>query len=166
MVRHADHDNLIQSKYEGIQFPVVFQQVSGKKFTDILNTGWPSFYLISDKFKNLLEEQHFTGWTTYPILLQDKKGNQIEGYHGFSVTGVSGPISYGNSPTFEARYVPTGPLVRFYKGGNIDLSKWDGSDFFVPKNTTEIVVVKGVAELLKKYKITKFKASECSGRSN
>ena len=143
----ADHNNLIQAKYEGIQFPVVFQQMSGKKFTDILNTGWPSFYLISDKFKNLLNEHHFTGWTTYPIVIRDKKGNQIEGYHGFSVTGVSGPISHENSPSFEARYVPTGPLVRFYKGGNIDLNKWDGSDFFVPEGTTGIVMTKRVAEV-------------------
>jgi hypothetical protein len=154
LARHADHDNLIQSKYEGIQFPVAFQQVSGKKFTDILNTGWPSFYLISDKFKNLLEEHHFTGWTTYPIIIRDKKGNQIEGYHGFSVTGVSGPISHANSPSFEARYVPTGPLVRFYKGGNVDLNKWDGSDFFVPEGTTGIYITKKVAEELERNKIT------------
>jgi hypothetical protein len=148
------HKSLIQAKYEGINFPVVFKQVSGKKFTDILNTGWTSLYLISDNFKKLLEENHFTGWKTYPIILQDKKGNQIEGYHGFSVTGVSGPISYVNSPTFEARYVPTGPLVRFYKGGNIDLNKWDGSDFFVPESTTGIYITKRVAEELERNKIT------------
>ncbi len=149
-----DHENLKQSKYEGINFPVVFKHVAGKKFTDILNTGWPSFYLISDNLKNLLEKNFFTGWTTYPILLQDKKGNHIEGYHGFSVTGVSGRISYANSPTFESRYVPQGPLVRFYKGANIDLSKWDGSDFFVPEGTTGIVMTKKVADLLEKNKIT------------
>jgi hypothetical protein len=150
----ADHDNLIQAKYEGIQFPVVFQQVSGKKFTDILNTGWPSFYLISDKFKNLLNEHHFTGWTTYPIIIWDKKGNQIEGYHGFSVTGVSGPISYANSPIIEKRLVPEGPIVKIYKGANIDLNKWDGSDFFVPESTTGIVITKKVAMQLEKNKVT------------
>ena len=31
LARHADHDNLIQSKYEGIQFPVVFQASIWKK---------------------------------------------------------------------------------------------------------------------------------------
>ncbi len=68
------------------------------------------------------------------------------------MTGVSGRISYANSPTFESRYVPQGPLVRFYKGANIDLSKWDGSDFFVPEGTTGIVMTKKVADLLKKTK--------------
>jgi hypothetical protein len=149
-----DHKSLIQAKFEGINFPVLFKQVSGKNFTDILNTGWSSLYLISDKFKNLLEEHHFTGWTTYPIIIRDKKGNQIEGYHGFSVTGVSGPISHANSPSFEARYVPKGPLVRFYKGATIDLSKWDGSDFFIPEGRTGIVMTEKVAELLKKNKTT------------
>ncbi len=152
-----DHHNLIKSKYEGINFPVVFVHVSGKKFTDILNTGWPGLYLISDNLKKILEEKHFTGWTTYPILLQDKKGNRIDGYHGFSVTGVSGLISYANSPTFEARYAPNGPVVRFYKGANIDLSKWDGSDFFVAESSIEVLVTKKVADELKRNKITNLK---------
>ncbi len=47
----TDHTNLIQSNYEGINFPVIFKQISGKKFTDILNTGWTNLYLISDNLK-------------------------------------------------------------------------------------------------------------------
>jgi hypothetical protein len=149
-----NHKNLIRGNYRELNFPVIFRGISGGKFTDILNTGWTDLYLISDNLKKRLVEKHFTGWSTYPIILQDKKGNQIEGYHGFSVTGVSGSISHANSPSFEARYVPKGPLVRFYKGANIDLSKWDGSDFFVPEGTTAIVITKRVAEYLEKNKTT------------
>lgn len=153
----SHHSNLILSKYEGINFPVIFKQISGKKFTDILNTGWSSLFLISNKLKGLLEENHLTGWKTYPIILKDKKENPIEGYHGLSVTGVSGRKSYTNSPVIEKRWAPEGPLVKIYKGVNIDLDKWDESDFFVPEGTTAIVITKKVAELLERNKITNLK---------
>ncbi len=146
--------NLLLSKYAGINFPVIFIQTSGKKFTDILATGWSSLFLISDKLKSFLIENHLTGWKTYPIIIKDKKGNQVEGYYGFSVTGISGRKSYTSSPIVETRYVPEGPIVRLYKGANIDLSKWDGSDFFVPEGSTGIIVTKKVAELLVKNKIS------------
>ncbi len=146
--------NLIRSKYEGINFPVVFKQTSGKKITDILASGWPGLLLISDKLRNLLVENHLNGWKTYPVVLKDKNENLIEGYHGFSVTGISGRKSYTNAPIIETRYVPQGPIVKLYKGANIDLSKWDGSDFFVPEGTTGIIVTKKVAKLLKSNKIS------------
>jgi hypothetical protein len=41
-----------------------------------------------------LEENQFTGWKIYPIKLFDKKENEVEGYHGLSVTGICGPQSY------------------------------------------------------------------------
>ena len=150
----SHHHNLILAKYEGINFPVLFKQTTGKKFTDILTSGWPNLLLISDNCKNILTENQVKGWTTYPIILKDKKDNQIEGYHGFSVTGISGRKSYTNSPIIETSYVAEGPIVRIYKGATIDLSKWDGSDFFVPEGTGGIVVTKKVAELLKRNKIS------------
>ncbi len=149
-----DHNNLIIAVYKGIIFPVVFHQFSGKKFTDILTTGWPNLFLISDRLKNFLEEHHFTGWKTYPIILKDKKNNQIEGYHGLSVSGISGRIDYTNSPIIEKRWVPEGPIVKEYKGANIDLDKWNETDFFVPGGTTAIVIKNKVAQMLKKNKIT------------
>lgn len=82
-------ENLIKAKYEGINFPVTFKQVGGKKFTDILATGVPSQFLISERLEKILMANSITGWQTYPINLLDKKGNRIEGYSGFSVTGIS-----------------------------------------------------------------------------
>lgn len=150
----SHHSNLIESKYEGIIFPIVFKHISGKKLTDILNTGWPSLFLISNNLEDLLKKNHFTGWETYPIILMDKKENLIEGYHGFSVTGISGPISYVNSPIIEKRYVPGGPIVKEYKGAEIRLDKWDKNDFFIPEKTKEIVITRKVFEVLTKNKIT------------
>lgn len=149
-----DEENLIQSKYKGINFPVKYKQKSGKKLTDILNTGWVSLFLISEKLKKTLEENFITGWKTYPIILKDRNENMVEGYYGFSVTGISGRRSYANSPIIEVQYVKDGPIVRLYKGARVDLSKWDGSDFFIPEGSIAIVVTKKVFDLVKVNKIS------------
>jgi hypothetical protein len=147
-----DHWNLINGNYKGIDFPVVFKQDDGKKFNDILDTGWPSLYLISERLKDVLEENSLTGWKTFPIKLYDKKGNEISGYHGFSVTGTSGPTIYDNCEIVERRMVPDGPICHYYKGVFID--KWDGTDFFTPDKTGWIFITKKAADVLKKNKVT------------
>jgi hypothetical protein len=76
------YNSLIFGKYKGINFPVIFKQTEGKKPTDILDTGYTSLFLISNKLKTVLEANHFTGWKIYPIKLYDKKENEIEGYFG------------------------------------------------------------------------------------
>jgi hypothetical protein len=107
--------NIILGKYEGLNFPIIFKQIGGKKLTDILDTGYAGLYLISDKLKTILHENNFTGWKIYPIKVFDKKKNEIEGYYGFSVVGVCGPHSYDNSKIIEKKLIPEGPLCRFYK---------------------------------------------------
>ena len=149
-----NHYNLIKARYEGIAFPVVFRLEWGKKFTDILNTGWSGLYLISEHLKKLLEENHFTGWTTYPIVLRDKNGMEIKGYHGFSTTGVCGLKSYANVPIIEKKFVPDGPIIKCYKGINLEFNKWDGSDFFTPQNSYDTIITEKVAKTLKKNKIS------------
>ena len=145
---------LVMGDYKGIDFPVVFVQAYGHKLTDILDTGYPSLYIISDKLKILLGENHFTGWKTYPIRLFDKKNNEIFGYHGFSITGRCGPIDEKKSPIIERRPVPEGPIWKFYKGLYIGLDQWDKTDFFYPQGSTWAVITTRVAECLKKNKIT------------
>ena len=36
--------NLIKGKYKGIIFPTTLMQKEGKKWTDILNTGYPNHF--------------------------------------------------------------------------------------------------------------------------
>jgi hypothetical protein len=86
-----DQHRLIRGAYAGITFPVVFEQEYGKKFQDMLDTGWPDLYLISNKMREVLRGGNLTGWATFPIKLLDKKGNEITGYHGLSVLGTCGP---------------------------------------------------------------------------
>jgi len=149
---NIDHLKLIKGNYQGIKFPLVFKQEYGNKLCDILDTGYASLYLISDRMKTVLEENKLTGWKAFPIELYDKKGNRISGYHGFSITGQSSPTTYDNCEIIEKRMVPNGPVCKFYKGVSID--KWDGSDFFTPEGTYETFITKKAADILKKNKIT------------
>lgn len=151
----SQHWQLIKGLYEGISFPVIFKQEYGKLFTDLLDTGHVSLFLISEKMKLLLEENNLTGWQIFPIKLLDKKENEIFGYHGFSITGHCDPINYEKSQIIEKRRVPHGPLCRFYKGLYID--NWDGTDFFTPKDTYGTYASKKAADVLKKNKLTNVK---------
>ena len=150
-----DQWKLIKGTYKDINFPVTFKQKHGKKFTDILDTGWPSLYLISDKTKTVLEEGHLTGWKTFPIKLYDENGNDIPGYHGFSITGKCSPVTYESCAIIEKRMIPNGPICKFYKG--IFINDWDGSDFFTPEGTYETFITEKSANILKKNKITNLK---------
>ena len=144
--------NLEYGNYEGIKFPIYFKHSYGsKKLLDILTTDGV-FWLISEKMKNLLEENRITGWKTYPIKLFYKKMEPIEGYYGFSITGRCGPIDFSKSEIIKHTstvyeehvwvegkgYQPVQlekPYVytwKEYKGLHIDLDSWDGSDFINP----------------------------------
>ena len=124
-------ENLLKGELcEKIDFPVIFKQDSGKKIHDILDTGSVCLLLISEKMKDVLEQNNLTGWKTFPVQVFDKKGNEIKRYYGFSVIGKCGPIDYTKCEIVEKRLVPTGPISKFFKGRYIGLETWDGSDFF------------------------------------
>jgi hypothetical protein len=142
-------------KYQNITFPVVFKQEYGKKLQDILDTGTVSLFLISDKMKTILEDNNFTGWKTFAVKVLDKKGQEMQGYHGLSITGRCGEIDYSKSEIIKKRFVlPDGPLDKFYKGLHVGLDKWDGSDFFLPEKYFGTIITSRVAEILKKNKFT------------
>ncbi len=157
---HIPYDGnleLITGNYNGIEMPVIFKQNSGMNLLDILDTGYANLFLISEKLKSVLNEKKLTGWKTYPIKLYDKKGLEIVGYHGFSVIGHCGPIICEKSEIIEKRLIPTGPLVKFYKGIFFNLESWDGSDFFSPEGTVRILVNENVTNALREYNITNTK---------
>lgn len=147
-----EYIDLIKGNYSNFDFPIIFKQTNGKKLTDILDTGFPGLFLISERLVSILEYHDFTGWKTYPIIVLDKQENNVLGYKGLSVTGRSGPIIYKDSNLFEKRKVPDGPLCKFYKGEFVEL--WDGSDFFLPENSIGTVVSKKVADVLNINKVT------------
>lgn len=146
-----DHWNLIKGNFEHIHFPVSFKQEYGKKLVDVLGTGWPSLYLISEKFKRILTKNQLIGWKVFPINLYDKKNNEIKGYHGLSITGRSGVIRYDKSKVIEKQKVAHGPVCKYYKGIIID--EWDGSDFFLSQKTYHIFTTKKAVDAIKQNSI-------------
>jgi hypothetical protein len=146
-------ESLTRGNYQHISFPVIFKHSMGKKkLTDLVDTGHPSFFLISDRFKKLLEDNQITGWKTYPIVLLEKNGQEISGYHGFSVIGSCFPEDYSQSKVIEYRYVEKGPLVKHYKGYRVVPN--GNFDFFIPPRTIGFYISEKAAVLLTKNKIT------------
>lgn len=154
--------HLISGDYAGVNFPIVFKQEYGTKLQDILDTGWPSLFLISDRIKVILDENALTGWMVFAVEVQDKQGRLIPGYHGFSITGRCGKIDYGKAEIIEKRLVQHGPLVRYYKSLPIGLEKWDGADFFLPEKYFGIVITRNAAVALKKSKLTNIRFENLS----
>ena len=147
------YDNLIKGDFEGIVFPIKFQQQSGNKLLDVLNTGTPSLYLISAKLKTLLQEKQVTGWTSFEIELLDKKEAEIKGYYGFSVTGKCGQVDESKSEIIK-KHFENGHTSYYRKGLHVGLDKWDGSDFFYPDGTSHLVTTQKIADILTGYKIS------------
>lgn len=156
-IEYKDYvDRMLEmGSYEGIPFPLEFRHLYGKRYYDILHIGYASLFLVSDRFLEVLETNHFTGWKSYPVRLFEKNGTEVFGYNGFSVTGKAGKIDWEKS---EVVQIP-GPIDEtvtypYYKGALIDMSEWDGSDIFMPSNNWGKFITEPVYKALKKAKIT------------
>lgn len=149
-----DQHKLIKGVFDGISFPVKFKQLYGNRLDDILDTGWPGLFLISDKMKTILNENNLTGWKTFPVQILDKQNNKILGYNGLSIIGRCGQIDFSKSEIIEKRHVPNGPLVKFYKGFHIDLENWNNTDLFLSEKNFGTIITQRTAELLKSNKLS------------
>ena len=143
---------LILGDYNNVQLPVIYNEIkggsSGKKMRDILDTRYPPLYLISDRFKNVLEECGITGWKSYPIALFDKKGNPVKGYNGFSITGRAGKMQKYDQLPLECGYSADADGYYF------DVETWDGSDLFITEGSWHIIANERFIKVLVDNKIT------------
>jgi hypothetical protein len=143
---------LILGDYNDVQLPVIYNEIkggsSGKRMRDILDTRYPPLYLISDRFKNVLKESDITGWESYPITLFDKKGNRVEGYNGFSITGRAGKMEKFDQLPLECGYSADADGYYF------DVETWDGSDLFNTEGSWHIIVNERFIKVLVDNKIT------------
>ena len=155
------NNKIIKGDWSGLEFPLIFHQIeNGKKLRDVLDMRYVSAYLISDRMKNILEENKITGWKSYPVVIHDKKGSIIEGYNGFSIVGKSGPMDPRRQPTeyYVRKWDGSVSDSLDYIGGWFDISTWDGSDIFILGESLWIIITKRLYKILKKEKIT---AIEC-----
>jgi len=130
-----------------IQFPVVFRHEEGKKMRDMLDMRFDgNCFLISDRMKLLMEKNLITGWKNYPVLIYDKKGNVVEGYHGFTVTGMGGNMRFLKSPN----QILSSDSHKYCQW---EQKQWDGSDIFRIR-PNYLIVTKRTMLLFKENKIT------------
>lgn len=146
------YDKLIWGDYKDVKFPVTYHELkggsSGKRMRDILDTRHPPLYLISDRFKVILEESGITGWKSYPIALFDKKGNHVNGYNGFSITGRAGKMQKYDQLPLECGYSADADGYYF------DINTWDGSDLFNTEGSWHIIASERFIKVLVDNKIT------------
>lgn len=138
---------LAYGEYDDIH-PLMWKQDLnyGNRLRDVLYCG-TSLYLISDRFRSILNESGLTGWKSYPILLYDKKGGRIDGYNGFSITGRAGNMHKFDTPPIELGYSPKSAGYYF------KFDAWDGSDIFrvFPHH---IIITRKFAEILISHKVS------------
>ena len=158
------HHQLLYGNDDGgypsyIDFPVVYRHFEGNRMCDMLDMRYDgNCFLISDRMKLLLEENHITGWKCFPVLLFDKKGNEITGYHGFTVIGRGGEMDFLLPPE-QIPYGEDRSYVHWRK------EQWDGSDIFrIYPNY--LVITSRTKDLLKKNRITSAEYSPLTERVN
>jgi len=117
--------------------PLELRVAKGTRFYDILGLNDPFNLVVSKNFLDAIVSHGLTGWETYPLVIE----NTREEYHGFFIKGRSGPL---HRP----------PRPGFITGMRFDISSWDGSDFFYPEGTFQLIVSQRAQEVLTKAKLT------------
>jgi hypothetical protein len=118
---------------------------------DFLWSGFPPLVCVSQRVVSLLEENGFSGWSTYPVEVCDRRGLRLPDYGGFAVIGRGGRFIPALSKKV-ARSQPRGTPYEVYVGKYFDPAAWDGSDIFRVQGS--IVVIEKVAKKLKRSKVT------------
>jgi len=129
----------------------------GGKLTDLIWTTWAGVFLISGRVRELMQHNKVSGWTTYAVQVFDADGTEIEGYHGFAVTGRCGPFDPDRSELVtKPPPTPQGRPALFRRGLVFDLDTWDGSDVFCPsiEGYKHVICVDRVRKLLAREKVT------------
>jgi len=134
--------------------PIEFKAIAGGQVTDFLWSSLPPLFCVSQKVIDILIQNKFTGWSSFPVITYDRKGNLLSGYHGFSVKSYAGKIDISRSTIITKPAVPGYPkTARFYIGTFFNESKWDGSDIFRIQNAC-MVARKSIVEEFRRNNIT------------
>jgi hypothetical protein len=112
--------------------------------------------IIAASVVTLLRTHGFTGWSLYPVSVQNKQGQTAPGYSGLAVTGRCGNLDPSMSVEVP-RIFPAG-IFPVWKGLLFDPASWDGSDFFMPAQRFGFVfVVEEVKRAFEQAKIRNVK---------
>jgi len=117
----------------------IFRVDEGNKFFDLIGYQDPWNFAISERFKNVLEENNIKGWNCYPIIIENVELK----YFGFQIISRAGLL---------AEYDEDGDMV--YGTIKVDVDTWDGSDIFCIGNTAIMVITSKLYESIKGSKIS------------
>lgn len=123
--------------------PVLFRWHLGTVPRDLVMGGFVELLLISDRVRSMLSNGQFTGWSTYPVRLLDRRGGDIPGYHGLAVTG--------RKPT------QLSAVQRSWDAGGIEDMVWrlrSDDDLYLDGSSSFVVVTRPVAAALRAGKVT------------
>lgn len=144
--------NLRRGLLAELEEPVTFHHKTGTRADDLLDTGFVSLYLISNKFRDILDGANVCGWQPFAAMIQLKNGSRLDGYCGLSITGKCEGMGPNNLQyIFSSDHKP-GHAKEYYTGVNV--TGWDGSDLFLPEDKECILVTEKVATLLHSAKLT------------
>jgi hypothetical protein len=126
--------------------PIRLRQYYGRLWDDHL---WAAegIDVVSARVVAALQDGGVTGWRTFDVSVESKKGMAVEGYKGLAVIGRCGPVDDSLSewsPAPPVNGVPVAP----WKGEYFDASTWDGSDIFRPPGTRSIMITRKVRDIL------------------
>jgi hypothetical protein len=142
--------------------PIVLRASTGEELKDFLWTDYPPIVCISDRVKDLLLNNQFTGWSIYPVTVYDREGNQLFNYSGFSVKSSVGNLEIDRSPIINKLPVVIGGQPwKVYKGMFFNEKKWDGSNIFRIEKSF-IIITRDVQIIFKHAKVTNIKLQTLS----
>ncbi len=124
---------------------------------DVIWTTSAHPLILSARVIDLFAQHGITGWSTYPVRVTTKEGDDAGRFFGLAVTGRCGVIDLSKS-RIELQQKPGG-YYPYFRGQYFDPESWDGSDLCVQvrdekgKSSTQRFVTERVVRLLKRHRI-------------
>ena len=132
--------------------PISFKPYRGRLAADILWSTFPPLMCVSQNIVDILTENQFKGWGTYPVVVFNREGTIVPGYYGFSVKSYAGAQDFSRGTKIMKSPAPGIKPSGVFIGTFFDEGKWDGSDIFRIQHAV-IIMSKQVVQAFKKNKI-------------
>ena len=120
----------------GLTFPIEFYIYDGNKKREVMEIRWCASFLISNRVRDIFQQEGLTGWQPYDVIVKDKHGETVPGYCGFSVTG-----------RWHTVFPVEGETPDFYH-----------TEHLVPG---ALLCTQRVIDVLRKYKFRDFRVKQC-----
>jgi hypothetical protein len=139
--------------------PLAFTRRQGKRPYDVVGTSNAAVVLVSDRFVEVLSDNGFTGWKTFPVVVRADEGSEMGGLNGLQLTGRAGPIRDDLSEeVILPPPTPQGKAMPHLKGLYFEPGSWDGSDVFAPGESAFFVAREPVVDALRAAGVTNLQA--------